>query len=161
MTQSEPRRWSDRKAYITMMVTGIAVVLALCAIPRMRGWACPVGFLLVVVGIPLVIGTRNAQYSADVKQHLDTNGARGVVRIHALEKIEGIWWRCDATLELPGHVPHRGAFRCMTNSADRRNLAPGIERPVLVAPGFIFVYPKASPAQGKLAGYRVMFHPLD
>ena len=159
MTQSEPRRWSDRKAYTVMAVTGIVVVLALCATGS--GWASLVGLALWVFGIPLAISTRNAQYNADTKQHLDTNGVRGLVRIHGLEQIKGMWWRFDATLELPGHVPHRGAFRCVADSADRRNLASGAERPVLVAPGFILVYPKASPAQAKLPGYRVMFHPLD
>jgi hypothetical protein len=160
MTQSAPRRWSDRKAYIVMAVTGIVVVLALCATGS-RGWAFLVGLALLVFGVPLAIGTRNAQYHADTEQHLNTSGVRGVVRIHGLEQIKGMSWRFDATLELPGHVPHRGAFRCVANSADRRNLAPGAERPVLVAPGFIFVYPKASPAQAKLPGHRVMFHPLD
>jgi hypothetical protein len=160
MTQSEPRRWSDRKAYIVMAVAGIVVVVALCA-TGMRGWACIVGLALLVVGVPLAIGTRNAQHNADTKQHLDTSGVRGVVRIHRLEQISGMSWRFDATLELPGHEPHQGAFRCVANTADRRNLAPGTERPVLVAPGLIFVYPKASPTQEKLPGYRIMFHPLD
>jgi hypothetical protein len=161
MTPTEPRRWSDRKAYLVMMVIGVVAVLGLCAVPGMRGWACLAALALLVFGIPLAIGTRNAQHNADTKQHLDATGVRGIVRIHGLEQIRGASWRFDATLELPGQAPHRGAFRCVATGADRRNLAPGAERPALVAPGNIFVYPKASPAQEKLSGYRIMFWPLD
>ncbi|GAB3842479.1 hypothetical protein GCM10027610_053330 [Dactylosporangium cerinum] len=109
----------------------------------------------------MVSNVRSAQFQADFKQHMKTEGVRGVVRIHGQEQISGLAWRFDATLELPGHAPHRGAFRCVVNSADRRNLAPGTERPVVVAPGFILVYPKGSPAQDKLPGYHVMCQPLD